>query len=221
MKWTKFSRLLLKDPDALGKKWQKSGIDCFIGGADLQVNIGYVLRYRSRDITSDYPMGIASSSSEFYDLGHKSDRYKIAITKLEHYVAIWPNPDELQRAGRKMDRIIDLNTITANMNTAPPITMLIDSPSQRPAGYVVKREYSDCCSHVFLLNNDPPDDILLKEPGYRWFAQEYAPLLQQWGEFRTHVVGGQIIDTVLTKTIDDGNWTWCIMNEWYSLAELG
>jgi hypothetical protein len=42
MKWKTFSRLLLKDPEALGKRWQEAGIDCFIGGADLQVNIGYV-----------------------------------------------------------------------------------------------------------------------------------------------------------------------------------
>jgi hypothetical protein len=221
MRWKTFSRLLLKDPAALGKRWQASGIDCFIGGADLQVNIGYVLRYRSGEPTSDHSMEIASNSSEFYDLGRNSNKYKAAMSTLEHYVAIWPNPDELQRAGRKMDRIVEWDTIAANMRTARPITMLIDSPSERPAGYVAKREYSDCCSHVFLPNNDPSHDILLTEPECRWFAQEYVPLLQQWGEFRTFVVGGQIIDTTLTKMIDGGNWTWCIMNEWYSLAELG
>jgi len=39
MKWNVFRRLLLKDPDALGKHWQELGIHCFIGGADLQVDI--------------------------------------------------------------------------------------------------------------------------------------------------------------------------------------
>ena len=34
-----FRKSLLRDPEALGQHWQDSGIHCFIGGADLQLDI--------------------------------------------------------------------------------------------------------------------------------------------------------------------------------------
>jgi hypothetical protein len=55
---------------------------------------------------------------------------------------------------------------------------------------------------------------------FSWLAQEYVPLLQQWGEFRTFIVGGHIIDTLLTTKAKGDFWAWCIMNDWFSLEEL-
>jgi len=117
-----------------------------------------------------------------------------------------------------MDRTRDLERIAKEMGTPRLKTMLIDSPSQCPLGYVMKREFSDCCSHVFLPSIDPPLAPIVD--GCRWLAQEYAPLLQQWGEFRTFIVGGKIMETVFTKRRESGDWTWCLMHEWYSLEEL-
>lgn len=157
-------------------------------------------------------------SSDLYDLGlANSSKYIEAIDILEHYVAIWPNPQELQRAGSKMDCVRDFERIAKEMGVPRLNTVLIDTPSDAPRDYVIKREFSDCSSHVFLPGMTSP--IVPGCNGHRWFAQEYAPLLQQWGEFRTFIVGGEIIDTVFTKR-RECDWTWCIMYEWYSLAEL-
>jgi hypothetical protein len=43
MPWKTFRQAVISDPDALGQSWVKSGVDCFIGGADLQLDIRWAL----------------------------------------------------------------------------------------------------------------------------------------------------------------------------------
>jgi hypothetical protein len=76
-----------------------------------------------------------------------------------------------------------------------------------PQGWVMKREYSDASRHVLLPKKGKLQKI--QDDGkHRWIAQEMAPLLQKWGEYRVVFVGQTPLYAMLTTPQRNNGWDW-------------
>jgi hypothetical protein len=83
----------------------------------------------------------------------------------------------------------------------------------------MKREHSDGARHVILPETGTTAQVNFEEDNHRWFAQEVAPLLRKWGEFRVIFVGQVPLYAMLTTPEQNGQWGW-VKCKPYSLKVL-
>ena len=127
---------------------------------------------------------------------------------LEKRIPILPSPTALRKASRKMHIIEAFDKVAREVtHTVRPTSHIVQLPMDRiPKDVVFKREASDTSSHVYLpkhaakLGRDGLNKQLVeKSAGYRWFGQTYVPQLRAFGEWRVLIVGGQILQVIVTQ----------------------
>jgi hypothetical protein len=94
------------------------------------------------------------------------------------------------------------------------------SEDKVPSGWVLKREFSSSCEHVFLPKSKRLPKNFKREKSFRWIAQEFAPLLYQLGEFRILLVGLEEVIILHSHSEKDFQWRWADYENPYSLAEI-
>lgn len=110
-----------------------------------------------------------------------------------------------------------------------PRTVRLEPGQAIPELAVLKRSNSECGAHV-ILPTAPKERrtwAYLNEQSERdtfWMAQEYVPSLDQVGEWRAFVVGGNIISVMHTHKTPEkdwkGDWSGCEVESFLSLDEI-
>jgi hypothetical protein len=165
-------------------------------------------------------------SQPFYGLGDNYPGFFNALISFSHRILVWPNPTELERSGRKYIAIDLLDRVAKLMGTQRPTSQLILRDGTKPpkGRYVLKREFSANAGHVHIV--DGISTKTWKEldgqntSRFVWIQQDYAPLLEQWGEYRIFMVGGQVWECVMTYRNKDGLWEWRKARFGYTLERL-
>lgn len=154
-----------------------------------------------------------------WDENYTSSRYIDDVKYLSSHVLCWPRVPELLEMGKKFNWIRQLDHIAEEVTkTKRPSSILLEDGDAPPKGWLMKREHSDGARHVVFPNNRR--SVKVNRGGnYRWIAQEVAPLLRQWGEYRVVLVGKKPLHVVITSPGKDGVWTWSELKP-YSLDAL-
>ncbi|KAG1838461.1 hypothetical protein DFJ58DRAFT_733834 [Suillus subalutaceus] len=118
-------------------------------------------------------------------------QYIYGLQMLESIVPVWPPSREILRASIKFNVIINLDQIASRMVNSPrPRTTLLsrNDVSQSFAGWILKREGSDCNRHVLLPGKVDPLNLPPDCGHFRWLKQSYVPTLRKLGEWRIILV---------------------------------
>src|SRR5215475_11535228 len=210
MQWREFKEFLL------GRESYEELTDrhhVLLGGAPLSHDMrSILLLYFSHSLTHRF-----SCSLEIYGLPDV-DVFRRAYVDLSHYILVYPPPSEVLLEGAKHETIKQLDRIAQRLRTPRPITHVFQGSDTLPTDgrWVFKREHSNSCSHVrdydlgrgskglneFLRSTVTPSP-------FRWLIQSHVPLLEKWGEWRVFLIGGKVIETVLTtRDKNCRDWTW-------------
>jgi len=165
-------------------------------------------------------------SQAFYGLGINYSRFFNALISFSHRILVWPNPTELERSGRKKIAIDLFDRAAMDMGTQRPASWIILRDGTKPpkGRYVLKREFSANAGHVLIVNG--VSTKTWKEldgqntSRFVWIQQDYAPLLEQWGEYRIFILGRKVCECVITHRNKDGLWEWRKAKFGYTLERL-
>jgi hypothetical protein len=139
--------------------------------------------------------------------------------------ASFPNRVHLEHLGSKAGLTKRLDFISDSMGTKRPKTTPLKRGGPIPTGVVLKRTQSDCQSHVFLPKSNRPvrwEDLKEGPPGSVWLAQDFVPELRSLGEWRSVIVGGDLVYVVHTNYDDrEKGWKFVKADTFYSLEEIG
>jgi hypothetical protein len=203
--------------------------DCLVGGAELGLTLRCILVVCLR-ITKGH---ICVVSSDVLGLRRKDhDVYLQNIRRLNELMLIWPSPQEQlstrQKFGlvRRLDHIAQTVTHTHRPHTAvlKPNTPLPLSTNSNPK--VLKRECSDCSSHVYLpdrvatMTPKKIREMLKKDPSWRWILQDYVTYLRKVGEWRVFMLDGKALHTICTTVTIDGLWEWDFKYASHTLEQM-
>lgn len=148
-----------------------------------------------------------SQASYGWDDAYTPQAYIDDVKYLSTHVLCWPRVPELLELGLKFDLIRKLDDIARRVTHTKRPRTILTNPRNPPQGFVLKREHSDSATHVILPKNGRTTGVNDDNGTYRWIAQEVAPLLRKWGEFRVIFVGRVPLYAILT-TPKAGKWEW-------------
>ncbi|KAG1853983.1 hypothetical protein F4604DRAFT_1932952 [Suillus subluteus] len=98
-------------------------------------------------------------------------QYIYGLQMLESIVPVWPPSREILRASIPRTTLLSRNDV-----------------SQSFAGWILKREGSDCNRHVLLPGKVDPLNLPLDCGHFRWLKQSYVPTLRKLGEWQQELV---------------------------------
>jgi hypothetical protein len=146
---------------------------------------------------------------------------------LSRVIRMWPPQDHVDTIASKWEltRTLDFIAQERTKTARPKTRLLVDGETILDV-MVLKRTHSDAGQHVLLPTNVVKCnwDYLrsqLNVPRSRWMAQSYVETLVKLGEWRSFVVGGNIVYTVHTlSNREKGTWSWDMACTYYTLEEL-
>jgi hypothetical protein len=135
------------------------------------------------------------------------------MSLLELETQVWPTPNHVKLMGNKVQLIEHLDWIAEKLGSPRPRTVILKKGDPVPENAVLKRTHSDQHQHVRIPGHYEGvwDELDEGPDGAVWFAQEYADLLRQVGEWRVVMAGGRIIYVLHTK-FDPTNKVWGYTN---------
>jgi len=112
--------------------------------------------------------------------------------------------------GHKFNLISQLDSIAMEVTkTQRPRSILLEAEDVPPTGWLMKREHSDGARHIIFPKLSKSVAKGNRAGNYRWIAQEVAPLLRKWGEYRMVFVGQSPLYVMITTPQKDGSsWLW-------------
>jgi hypothetical protein len=149
-----------------------------------------------------------------------------SLDDLSHLVYIWPPLSQINTVHMKWPQACNLLHVARNCTfTMRPQTRLLEDGQQFPSSIILKRTHSDTSHHVLLPGDSRHTCDYMRAncevPGSKWFGQTYVEPLVKLGEWRVHMVGGQVIYTVHTIcNRETKTWKWDVATKFYSLEEL-
>jgi hypothetical protein len=157
--------------------------------------------------------------------GNNFDTFWTNLLQFAYGFPMFPHPKDLVASAAKLQRDSDLRKValTITKTVYPKTAKLLNSKEFLLAcsnqEMVVKREYSDCNTHLLIQGNPNKRSLLLGQwirtqdmyqaitclPKPAWFGQRYVPALEEKGELRVFVAGGEMFYAVHTWTDANGN----------------
>ncbi|KAG6369552.1 hypothetical protein JVT61DRAFT_14253 [Boletus reticuloceps] len=206
MQWQDFRAIIL-DPTNDIEGWNMlAKVDCIIGGIDYSVD--------------------HSGEGNSYHLNmDELARYESCVAQLASQTLFWPPIRLARQASMKWNTICHLQMIARLHGSYTPRTVRLSTGQDIPDDVVLKRSHSECAKHVILPTASRSrrtwEYLNAHTDKYEfWMAQEYVQSLDQIGEWRVFIVGGNVISVVHTyKTSDDG-WKGTVTESFLTLDEI-
>lgn len=186
---------------------EKEGFDCILGGIDPSIRCGWLSVH---ELPKPIPPSRAPSKTA------SKNKERDALLALENAFPVFPSPRGCSRHGAKVSFNQTLEQISTDMGMSRPKTEHLVELQNPPRGMVLKREFSDTSTDVFIPRLSDPEEAEIKRAisfikkrtranpsdNCRWLAQEYAPCLR-FVEVRFMCVNGTPIREIVTGTHPD------------------
>jgi len=132
------------------------------------------------------------------------------LRELERTVFIWPSIEERLQDLSKLPTLTDLKHI-AETNGLPIPKLDSWPPRQLSMQTVIaKRTHSFGGMHVRY----PAHNVPASDPEGLWFSQQFIPTLQDGGELRAFVLGGEMVYVVHSKILGGGSLEHGVSDSW-------